>query len=44
MDDLYQGDAGQLVTEAGINGGGQMVAKLKCVRAAAALLRDDGLW
>src|SRR3989440_5141488 len=43
MNDLHQSDAGQLFAKTWINGGRQMVAKLKCVRAAATLLRDDGV-
>src|ERR1022692_4674748 len=42
MDDLHQSDPRQLVTQPEINGGRQMVAELQGVRAAAALLRDDG--
>ena len=43
MDDLNQRDTGQLVTKAGVNGGGQMITKLKSVRAATMLLLNDGL-
>lgn len=42
MHDLNERDAWQFITKPGINRGGQMVAKLKRVRAAATLLRGDG--
>jgi len=44
MNYLDKSDAGQLVTEASIDGKRQMITKLKRVCAATPLLRDDSLW